>query len=68
MFCRNCYTQLDPVRSSACSKCHGSFVADDPRTFLTRPFPPKSRILWHLFCVSLIAIGVAIVIAFVSGN
>jgi hypothetical protein len=64
MFCRYCYTQLDPDRSFTCPRCHGAYVADDPRTFLARPFPPKSRIIWHLVKTTLITIAVACPVAF----
>jgi hypothetical protein len=38
-------------------------VADDPKTYLARAFPPALRIVWHFILITLVAAGVAFAVS-----
>jgi hypothetical protein len=64
MFCRKCYADLKAGFEGECPVCGQSFDPADPRTYLGKPFPPPSRVVWHVISTTLVGIGVAFVVAF----
>lgn len=64
MYCKKCYTFLDPTDGPKCRKCGRPFTPDNPRSYLEKPFPPKSRIVLHLILTTIFSILAAYVVAF----
>jgi len=64
MYCRNCYCKLDETAAiPQCGFCGREFKPLEPRTYLERPFPSKSRILMQLVTTAAASIFVAYVVA-----
>jgi hypothetical protein len=65
MFCKHCYTRLDPeTEPKRCPRCRRRFDPMRPRTYLTRPFPGKWEIFWMIIKTSAVGFVVAYIIAF----
>jgi hypothetical protein len=65
MYCRSCYCRLDATAEfPRCVYCDRAFNPSDPRTFLPRPFPGKSRIALHLIGGVIVSVVVAFVVSF----
>jgi len=62
MYCRKCYTKLAPD-FTICPRCGLVFDADNPVTYLARPFPDKWRIAKYVFITSIISIVAAFVVS-----
>src|SRR5579871_4954602 len=64
MYCRECYTKLDPADSSHnCPRCNLPFDPQKSRTYLRRPFPGAWQISWYVITTSLISLTAAYVIS-----
>lgn len=64
MFCRKCYADLKAGVEGECPVCGRRFDSADPRTYLTKPFPPASAIVGQVIGTTLVGIVVAFVVAF----
>ena len=64
MFCRKCYSPLDPAaQNHRCPKCDRSFDPANPGTTLARPFPDRWGIVRYILATSVISIVFAWIIA-----
>jgi hypothetical protein len=64
MYCRKCYTKLDPTDDfPRCPRCDRGFDPTDRNSYLARPFPGKWRIVWHIFLTTLVSFVIAFIVA-----
>jgi hypothetical protein len=63
MFCRRCYADLNQSAEARCLRCGRPFNPDQPSTYLTRPFPPRWRIIFHTLLTLILATIVSAVVA-----
>ena len=65
MFCLNCYTAHSIASVDyCCSKCKRAFVAEDARRFSSVRFLPRDGLYGMFWRLPLVAIGVAMAVAF----
>jgi len=63
MYCKKCYAKLDSTDSN-CAQCGAEFSSSHPETYLRRPFPVATRILFHVIATTIVGIMAGFVIAF----
>jgi len=64
MYCRKCYAPLDRADEVyLCPKCGRPFEPTNPRTYLPRPFPSKSKIFIQVIGTTIVAFLIASVVA-----
>ena len=66
-YCKRCYANLDQAIALRCARCNREFDPSDARSFLTRPFPPRKRIIAHTVVMLLLATAVSFVISLFVG-
>ena len=63
-YCRRCYASLANAAYDRCAKCSLPFDEEDPKTYLTRPFPPVRSIVVNVVTATIVGVGVAVIVAF----
>ena len=64
MYCKKCYTPLTSAPElGGCPKCGRAFRSDDPKTYLLRPFPSRSMMVWQISATTVVGIIGAFVVA-----
>jgi hypothetical protein len=56
MRCRTCGYDLHELRDPRCPECGRGFDPADPRTFLSRPFPARRRLVQALLALLLLSL------------
>ena len=65
MYCRKCYTPLDPAADPpVCPRCGKPFDPAVRKTYLIRPFPGPAKVFGHIVLTTIIATVVAFLVAF----
>ena len=64
MYCRKCYADLDQAVDSSCARCGRQFSAQDPSSYLNRPFPSIGWMIVHSLITLTLATIVSVAVAF----
>ena len=65
MYCIKCYGKLDAaMESQRCPWCDTAFNPADSRTYLSRPFPGKWKVIRYIVLTTIVSIMGAFVVAF----
>jgi hypothetical protein len=63
MFCKRCYANLDQATYSRCVRCGHEFQAEDPSSYLERPFPSRGKMIAHTLITLVLATLVSFAVA-----
>ncbi len=63
IFCKRCYANLDQSTDSRCARCGRKFLAEDPSTYLERPFPSRGKMIMHTLMTLVLATVVSCAVA-----
>jgi hypothetical protein len=64
MYCRKCYTKLDPTAEfPRCPRCGRGFDPADPGSYLSIPLPGRWSIILYVLVTTIISIAAAFFVA-----